>query len=71
MGNRTKIFQDSMSLHNVTNPDKLKLTVKYTISKFYKCKSLVGKILTIQHELVKFIRLFYRQSFTLYGMGIR
>ena len=25
MGNRTKVFQDSMSRHNVTNPDKLKL----------------------------------------------
>ena len=25
MGNRTKVFQDSMSRHNVTNPDELKL----------------------------------------------
>ena len=25
MGNQTKVFQDLMSLHNVTNPDKLKL----------------------------------------------
>ena len=25
MGNQTKVFQDSMSRHNVTNPDKLKL----------------------------------------------
>ena len=27
------------------------------------------KILTIQHALVKFVRLFHRQSFTLYGSG--
>ena len=25
MGNRTKVFQDSISLRNMTNPDKLKL----------------------------------------------
>ena len=25
MGNQTKVLQDSMSQHNVTNPDKLKL----------------------------------------------
>ena len=36
--------------------------------KFSKCKILVGKILTIQHALVKFIRLFHHQSFTLYGI---
>ena len=56
---------------NVTNPDKLKLVNynrKYAIPKFSKCKILVGKILTIQHELVKFVRLFHRQSFTLYGI---
>ena len=59
MGNRMKVFQDSMSQHNVTNPDKLKLvkliiTIKYAILKFSKCKILVGKILTIQQALVKF-----------------
>ena len=31
---------------------------KYAIPKFSKCKILVGKILTIQHALVKFVRLF-------------
>ena len=36
--------------------------------KLSKCKILVGKILTIQHALVKFIRLFHHQSFTLYGI---
>ena len=35
--------------------------------KFSKCKILVGKILTIEHTLVKFVTLFHRQSFTLYG----
>ena len=70
MGNRTKVFQGSMSRHNVTNPDKLKLVNynhKICYTKFSKCKILVGKILTIQHTLVKFIRLFHRQSFMLYG----
>ena len=72
MGNRTKVFQDSMSRHNVTNPDKLKLVNyngKYAIPIFSKCKILVGKILTIQHALVKFVRLFHHQSFTLYGIA--
>ena len=31
---------------------------------------MVGKILTIQHALVKFVRLFHRQSFMLYGNGL-
>ena len=72
MDNRTKVFQDSMSRHNVTNPDKLKLVnynrIKYVIPKFSKCKILVGKILTIQHAFVKFVSLFHRQNFTLYGI---
>ena len=29
---------------------------------------MVGKILTIQHTLVKFVRLFHHQSFTLYSI---
>ena len=36
--------------------------------KFSKCKILVGKILTNQHSFVKFVRLFHRQSFALYGI---
>ena len=30
----------------------------------------MGKILTIEHTLVKFVRLFHRQSFTLYGSRV-
>ena len=59
-----------MYRHNMTNPDKLKLVhynVKYVMPKFSKCKILAGKILTIQHAFVKFVRLFRHQSFTLYG----
>ena len=70
MGNWTKVLQHSMSRHNMTNPDKPKLVNynrKYAILRFSKCKILVGKTLTIQHVFVKFVRLFHRQSFTLYG----
>ena len=35
--------------------------------KLSNCKILVGKILTVQHAPVKFVRLFHHQSFTLYG----
>ena len=62
-----------LKIHNVTNPDKLKLVEglnynrKYAIPKFSKCKILVGKMLMIQHALVKFVGLFHRQSFILYG----
>ena len=38
------------------------------MSKFSKCKILVGKILTIENMLVKFVTLFHCQSFTLYGI---
>ena len=68
--NWTEVLQDSMSRHSMTNPDKLKLVNynrKYAIPKFSKCKILVGKIFTIQHALVKFVRLFHHQHFTLYG----
>ena len=36
--------------------------------KIFKCKVLVGKILTIQHPFVEFIRLFHHQSFVIYGI---
>ena len=67
MGNWTKVLQDSMSPHNVTNADKLKLINYNRNTEIFKCKILVGKTLTIQHALIKFIRLFHRQSFMLYG----
>ena len=34
---------------------------------FLSAKFLVGKFLTIKHALIKFVRLFHHQSFTLYG----
>ena len=36
--------------------------------KLFKHKILVGKILTIQHPFVKFVRLFHSHSFPLYGI---
>ena len=58
---------------NERNPDKFKLVNynrKICIPKIFKCKILVGKTLTIQHPFVKFVRLFHRQGFALYGMQI-
>ena len=71
MGNRAKVLQDSMSRHNVTNPNKLKLVNynrKICNTEIFKVQNLVGKILTIQHVLVK---LFHRQSFALYGISLQ
>ena len=67
-----QLDESTSRFHVPTKRDKLKLvkfiiTVNYAIPKFSKCKILVGKILMIQHALVKFVRLFHRQSFTLYG----
>ena len=66
-----KVLQNYKSRQNERNPDKLKLVNynrKICISKIFKCKILVGKILMIQHPFIKFVRLFHRQSFVLYGM---
>ena len=59
-----KIISPDITRETLTNSS---LTVKYATPKIIKCKILVGKILTIQHPFIKFIRLFHRQSFVLYG----
>ena len=61
-----------MSQHDFRdNPDKLRL-INYSCKTYntenFKHKILVGKILTIQHPFVKFVILFHRQSFALYGI---
>ena len=62
-----KVLENYKSQHNERNSEVSKfISVKYVIPKNFKCKILVGKILTIQHPFIKFVRLF-RQSFLLYS----
>ena len=71
MDNQSKVLdQDSMSQNNVTNPDKLKLANynrKICNIEIFQVQNFGRKILMIQHALIKFIRHFHLQSFTLYG----
>ena len=68
MGNQMKVTQDSMSQHNMANPDNLKLVnYTYKVCNARILQILVGKNLMIQHP---FVRHFHRQSFTLHGITL-